>query len=136
MRLLRSLSASRRSRLADYTIHSDAASSSHLCWHSRTRRVLRRNTRRLFKNVALCGALGTAAQGFLGSIGNHDNVFGAKLLPTSIALELVAANAQHPAAFGVGAGSHFEKYAPSAIFVVFHRKALEECVAVGAGGGR
>jgi hypothetical protein len=61
-------------------------------------------------------------------------VIGAECLAASIAVELVAAGAEHLAAGGIGTGANFEE-GIAAVFVVFDREALEKGVASGAGSG-
>ena len=59
---------------------------------------------------------------------------GAERLAASVAMELVAAGAKHLAASGVRTRPDFEECV-AAVFVVLDRKALEERLAGGAGGG-
>jgi hypothetical protein len=61
-------------------------------------------------------------------------VVAAECLATSVAVELVAARAQHLAAGGIRTRADFEECV-AAIFVVLDRKALEKRVAGWAGGG-
>jgi hypothetical protein len=61
-------------------------------------------------------------------------VVGAECLAASIAVELVAAGAQHLAAGGVSTRADFEE-GIAAVFVVLDRRAIEKCVAAGAGSG-
>ena len=61
-------------------------------------------------------------------------MFGAERLATPVAMELVTAGAKHLAASGIRAKADFEECV-AAIFVVLDRKALEQRVASGAGGG-
>ncbi len=68
----------------------------------------------------------------VGAVGYGDQVVGAERLAASIAMELVAAGTEHLAAGGVRAKADFEECA-TAIFVILNRKALEKCVASGAG---
>jgi hypothetical protein len=73
-------------------------------------------------------------QRFVGAIGHGDEVIDAECLAASVAMELVAAGAEHLAAGGGGTGANFEE-GIAAIFVVFDWKALEKRVAGGAGSG-
>jgi hypothetical protein len=68
------------------------------------------------------------------TIWHGDQVVGAERLAASIAVELVAAGAEHLAADGARARTHFEE-GIAAIFVVLDQKAFEKRVASGAGGG-
>jgi len=61
-------------------------------------------------------------------------VVGAECLAATVAVELIAAGAEHLAAGGVGTRADFEE-SVAAVFVVFDRKALEKRVAGGAGSG-
>jgi hypothetical protein len=61
-------------------------------------------------------------------------VIGAEKLAASIAMELVAAGAEHLAAGGIGTGADFEE-GIATVLVVFDREALKERVASGAGSG-
>ena len=70
----------------------------------------------------------------VGAIGYGDQVVGAECLATSVAMELIAAGAEHLAAGAVRTRADFKK-GLAAVFVVFDRKALEERVAGGTGGG-
>jgi len=70
----------------------------------------------------------------IGAVRHGDQVVGAECLATSVAMELIAAGAEHLAAGGVRTRADFEKCV-AAVFVVFDRKALEERVAGGTGGG-
>jgi uncharacterized membrane protein len=70
----------------------------------------------------------------IGATGQGDQVIGTEKLAASIAVELVAAGAEHLAGGGIGAGADFEECI-AAIFVVFDRKALEKGIASGAGRG-
>ena len=58
----------------------------------------------------------------------------AERLATSVAMELIAAGAEHLAAGAVRTRADFEE-GVAAVFVVFDRKALEQRLAVGAGSG-
>ena len=59
---------------------------------------------------------------------------GAERLAASVAVELIAARAEHLAACGIRTGADFEE-GVAAVFVVLDWKALEQGVAGGAGGG-
>jgi hypothetical protein len=61
-------------------------------------------------------------------------VIGTEKLTAAVAVELVAAGAEHLAAGGIGTRTNLEECI-AAVFVVFDRKALEKRVAGGAGSG-
>jgi deoxyribose-phosphate aldolase len=67
-------------------------------------------------------------------VGYRDQVVAAECLAASVAVELVAARAEHLAAGGIRTRADFEECV-AAIFVVLDRKALEKRVAGWAGGG-
>src|ERR1017187_10217459 len=89
-----------------------------------------RDPRGQLERFAFGSAWPTAVQGRLGSIRHRHQVVDAERLAASVAMELIAAGAEHLAASR--AGVHFEKDV-SAVFVVFDREAFEKRVASGAG---
>ena len=70
----------------------------------------------------------------ISAIRDGDEVIGAECLTASVAVELVAAGAEHLATRGVRTRADFEE-SVAAVFVVLDRKALEKRGAGGAGGG-
>jgi hypothetical protein len=86
-------------------------------------------------DLALGGAGRAATQRSIGAIRHRDQVVDAERLSTTVAVKLVAAGAEHFAAFGISARADFEDWVARAIFVVLDRKALEKRVAGWAGGG-
>jgi hypothetical protein len=94
----------------------------------------RRNPRRQRQDLAFGGADPAAVQRSIGAVRHQDQMVGAESLAASVAVKLVAAGAQHLAAGGIHARADFEERV-STVFVVLNRKALENRVARGAGGG-
>src|ERR1017187_720639 len=93
---------------------------------------LRREPRGQFKRFAISGTWPTAVQRRFGSIWHRYQVVDAERLAASIAMELIAAGAEHLAASQ--AGMDFQENVP-AVFVVFDRKPFEERFAGRARGG-
>lgn len=62
-------------------------------------------------------------------------MIGAEGLTAAVAMELVATRAEELVAVSLGTGPNFEEGASVALIVIFDRKAVEEGVAIGAGGG-
>jgi len=81
-----------------------------------------RDPRGQLERFAFGSAWPTAVQGRLGSIRHRHQVVDAERLAASVAMELIAAGAEHLAASR--AGVHFEKDVP-AVFVVFDREAFK-----------
>ena len=98
----------------------------------RPRFRLRRDPRWQLDRFAFGSARPAAVQGRPGSIRHRHQMVDAERLAASVAMELIAAGAEHLAASC--AGVHFEKDGP-AVFVVFDREAFKERVASGAGDG-
>lgn len=100
--------------------------------HGGTNFGLRWDWRGQLARFAFAGAGPATVQWRLGTVRYRHQVVDAERLAASIAVELIAAGAEHRAASR--AGVHFQEYV-TAVLVVFDREAFEECVAVGAGGG-
>lgn len=69
-----------------------------------------------------------------GHLRHRHQMIGAEGLAASIAMELIAAGAEHRAAISVGAEVDFQEDVP-AVFVIFDGEAIKEGVAGGTGGG-
>src|ERR1700691_6018357 len=86
------------------------------------------------QDLALGCAGRAAVQRSVSSVRERDQMIGAERLATTVAMELVAAGAQHFAAGSVRARVDFEEGLAAVLFVL-DRKTLEKCVAGGAGSG-